>query len=198
MLKRWVQRLPLKVDTPQVTVGVARRWVVSAGGVWAVLGLYVAQVHLPSNTITLPGQHEAATTVNRLAPQGWGFFTKSPRDDELQPYAWRDGTWTNVLMAPHGAPRNAFGLNRRSRSQGIEMALLLAEAQKVTWNKCGRDLDTCLHRAGPPATVSNRVPEPTLCGRTALVEQKPVPFAWRNLIHATHTPDRLTVLDVAC
>ncbi|MEU0339605.1 SdpA family antimicrobial peptide system protein [Streptomyces bobili] len=165
---------------------------------WLLLALYVIQIHLPGNTLTFPGQKAVAPTVNRLAPQGWSFFTKSPRDSELQPYVLRDGAWVDQLMAPHSAPHNAFGLDRRSRSQGIEMALLLAEAKALRWTKCDRDLAVCLDQAKAPGTVVNRVPEPTLCGRVALVEQKPVPFAWRDLMHATHTPDRLTVLDVTC
>ncbi|QLH25342.1 SdpA family antimicrobial peptide system protein [Streptomyces sp. Rer75] len=191
-------RLLLTVESPRSTVGISRRWVMLAAVAWLLPALYVIQTHLPGNALTLPGQDSAAATVNRVAPQGWSFFTKSPRGSELQPFVLRDGVWEDRLMAPHGAPHNAFGLNRRSRSQGIEMALLLAEAEGLRWTKCDRDLSACLGSAKAPGKVANREPEPTLCGRVALVEQKPVPFAWRNLMDAPHTPDRLTVLDVTC
>ncbi|MFJ8079273.1 SdpA family antimicrobial peptide system protein [Streptomyces sp. NPDC096205] len=181
------------MEQPSGSVGFSRRWVMLAAMTWLLPALYVIQTHLPGNTLTFPGQDTVATTVNRLAPQGWSFFTKSPRDSELQPYVLRDGAWRDQLMAPHSAPHNAFGLNRRSRSQGIEMALLLAQADGLRWTKCDRDLAACLDRAAEPGTIANPVPEPTLCGRVALVEQKPVPFAWRDLMDANHTPDRLTV-----
>ncbi|MFG3085621.1 SdpA family antimicrobial peptide system protein [Streptomyces parvulus] len=170
-----------------------------AVALWLVPVLYVAQTHLPDNALDLPGQDTAAATVNRVAPQGWSFFTKSPRESELQPYVQRAGAWEEQLLAPHGAPHNVFGLDRRSRSQGIEMALLLADAEQLHWTKCDRDLAACLERAeGKTSALVNRTPEPTLCGRVALVEQKPVPFAWRKIMNGTHTPDRLTVLDVTC
>lgn len=197
-LKDWKSRVPLMVEQPRATAGFSRRWVTLAVAAWLLPALYVIQIHLPGNTLTFPGQKAVAPTVNRLAPQGWSFFTKSPRDSELQPYVLHDGVWEGQLLAPHSAPHNAFGLDRRSRSQGIEMALLLAEADGLRWTKCDRELAACLDQAKEPGTVSNPVPEPTLCGRVALVEQKPVPFAWRDLMHATHTPDRLTVLDVTC
>jgi antimicrobial peptide system SdpA family protein len=196
--KDWQDRLPLRVEQLRSGVGFSRRWVSLAVMAWLLPALYVIQIHLPGNTLTFPGQDAVATTVNRVAPQGWSFFTKSPRESELQPYVLHEGAWEDQLMGPNSAPHNVFGLDRRSRSQGIEMALLLAEADGLRWTKCDRDLAACLDQAKKPGTVANRVPEPTLCGRVALVEQKPVPFAWRDLMDATHTPDRLTVLDVSC
>lgn len=184
---------------PSRTARVARRWIAVTGAVWALLALYVAQIHLPHNAITLPGESRAVGTLDRMAPQGWGFFTKSPRDTELQPYLRRGGRWTNAHLGPHGAPRNAFGLDRRSRSQGIEMALLVNEADNAKWTDCADDtLTACLGDAGRPGTVTNTTPEPSLCGRTAIVRQEPVRFAWRDLLDGTHTPHSLTVLDVRC
>ncbi|MFF4799736.1 SdpA family antimicrobial peptide system protein [Streptomyces sp. NPDC001351] len=196
--KEWQDRLPLTVEQPRSTASFSRRWVMLTTVAWLLPALYVIQIHLPGNTLTFPGQKTVAPTVGRLVPQGWSFFTKSPRDSELQPYVLHAGAWEDRLLAPHGAPHNAFGLNRRSRSQGIEMALLLAEAHGLRWTKCDRDLAACLGEAKEPGRATNRTPEPTLCGRVALVEQKPVPFAWRDIMHTTHTPDRLTVLDITC
>ncbi|MFJ8931964.1 SdpA family antimicrobial peptide system protein [Streptomyces sp. NPDC102364] len=197
-LKDWQDRLPLAVGEALSFVRFTRRWVVLAAVAWLVPVLYVAQIHLPGNVLTFPGQTAMAPAVNRLAPQGWSFFTKSPRESELQPFVLRDSVWQDRLLAPHGAPHNAFGVNRRSRSQGIEMALLLSKARSLRWTACDRDLEACLARATRHGHVTNRTPEPTLCGTVALVEQKPVPFAWRHLLPGTHTPDRLTVLDVTC
>ncbi|MFF2375180.1 SdpA family antimicrobial peptide system protein [Streptomyces xiamenensis] len=194
----WKRRLPLGVDGPLTTrVPRQRLWAVAAA--WALALLYVAQAHLPGNVITLPGQHTVTPAVRSIAPQGWGFFTKSPREIELQPYVLRDGAWVNASLAPHGEPRHWLGFDRRSRSQGIEMALLINEAPGLTWTDCERGtLTGCLASAAPPGPAVNRTPAPTLCGTVAVIQQKPVPFAWRDLLAGSHTPDRLTVLDVTC
>ncbi|WP_308404824.1 hypothetical protein [Streptomyces sp. XM4011] len=45
---------------------------------------------------------------------------------------------------------------------------------------------------------TNPSPEPTLCGRIAVLQLRPVPWAWRDLLPDTHTPDSLVSLDVTC
>lgn len=194
----WKERLPIQVAGPHVAQ-VSRKWVAISVACWMVVVLYIAQANLPRNVITLPGQNAAAPMIGTLVPQGWGFFTKSPRDIEFQPYLFRDGRWGEGSLGPQGEPRYAFGFDRRSRSQGIEIALLLAEASRVKWTKCGGGTVTrCLDAGGPVSGVRNRTPQPTLCGRVAVVQQEPVPFAWRDLLPTSQTPASATFLEVTC
>ncbi|GGZ86760.1 hypothetical protein GCM10010329_03280 [Streptomyces spiroverticillatus] len=190
-------------------VPVPSRAVLAVVVVWGVFLLYVAQVQLPKNVLALPGQDRVTFTVANLAPQGWAFFTKSARDAEVLPYGRTgEGSWGSLLLAPHAAPRNAFGLDRGSRSQGIEIALLLDRASEKDWRECGEGggsgPDGCLAgsdggAAAPPVRrVENPSPSPTLCGRVALVQEKPVPWAWRDLVPERLTPERLLTLDVTC
>ncbi|MFE0045139.1 SdpA family antimicrobial peptide system protein [Streptomyces albireticuli] len=167
--------------------------------VWSVVFLYVAQVHVPKNVISLPGQKQARSTVANVAPQGWAFFTKSPRDVEVLPYRQAtNDTWTSLALTPHSSPRNAFGLDRASRSQGIEISLLLNLAEKKDWKECEEELADCLTGARPTRKVDNPSPAPTVCGRVALVQEKPVPWAWRDLVDERATPERFLTLDVTC
>ncbi|GAA2369804.1 SdpA family antimicrobial peptide system protein [Streptomyces carpaticus] len=188
---RWRSRPPAVLDVPTA-------WLRAVAGLWLVAIVYIAQIHLPSNVVTLPGQTAAAPAVRTLAPQGWSFFTKSPRDPELTAYALREGTWQELRRAPHAEPRNWFGLDRASRAQGVETALLLHQLPEPDWHPCDADLPACLAAAPPPAAVTNPSPEPTLCGRIAVVQLRPVPWAWRDLLPDTHTPDSLVSLDVTC
>ncbi|MFF7726678.1 SdpA family antimicrobial peptide system protein [Streptomyces sp. NPDC008001] len=167
---------------------------------WSVAVLYVAQVHVPKNVLSLPGQKQVRSTVADVAPQGWAFFTKSPRDVEVLPYRQgADDRWTSVALTPHSSPRNAFGLDRASRSQGIEISLLLDLAQKKEWKECEEaGLADCVANARPSRKVKNPSPEPTVCGRVALVQEKPVPWAWRDLVDERVTPERYLAMDVTC
>ncbi|MEU1672996.1 SdpA family antimicrobial peptide system protein [Streptomyces roseifaciens] len=166
---------------------------------WSVAVLYVAQTHVPKNVISLPGQKQTRSTVANVAPQGWAFFTKSPRDVEVMPYRQStNGTWTSLALTPHSSPRNAFGLDRASRSQGIEISLLLNLAEKKDWKECDGDLADCLTDARPARKVDNPSPEPTVCNRVALVQEKPVPWAWRDLVDERATPERFLTLDITC
>ncbi len=178
---------------------VSPRSVAALAVVWGVVALYVAQVHVPRNVLTLPGQSQVKYTVANFAPQGWAFFTKSPRDPDVLPYGQNpNGTWTSLNLAPHANPHNAFGLDRRSRSQGIEIALLLDRATDKDWKDCEDDLNGCLADARPVRKVANPSPEATLCGTVALVQEKPVPYGWRDLTDDRLMPERFIVLDVSC
>ncbi|CAM5320375.1 hypothetical protein SABIM44S_00336 [Streptomyces abikoensis] len=181
-------------------VHVSRRSVLALVIAWSVAVLYVAQVHVPKNVLSLPGQKQVRSTVANVAPQGWAFFTKSPRDVEVLPYRQSgDGSWTSLALTPHSSPRNAFGLDRASRSQGIEISLLLNLAEKKEWKECEEnDLSDCLANARPSRKVKNPSPEPTVCGRVSLVQEKPVPWAWRDLVDERTTPERYLAMDVTC
>ncbi|WP_078866509.1 SdpA family antimicrobial peptide system protein [Streptomyces sp. NRRL S-1448] len=193
--RRW--SLPLRSGR-QRSVSVPRSWILISCTFWALVVLYVAQTHLPKNVLELPGQEEATPAIRSIAAQGWSFFTKSPRDVELFPYVLHNGEWKSASLAPHSEPRNAFGLNRRSRSQGIEMALLMTKASKTSSRKCESSLGDCLHSALPKVKISNPSPDPTLCGTIAIVQQKPVPWAWRDLMTERHFPTQVTSWEVVC
>ncbi|MEU1003681.1 SdpA family antimicrobial peptide system protein [Streptomyces tibetensis] len=178
---------------------VSRKSVIIICTVWAVVVVYVAQVQLPKNVITLPGQKAARHTVANMAPQGWAFFTKSPRDPEMVPYQRTPGKWKPLSLTPHSSPRNAFGLDRESRAQGVEIALLLSAAQKKDWRECTSSRQSCLRDFGPPVRrIANRSPEPTLCGTVGLLQEKPTPWAWRDLVPESHSPEQVMVLEVTC
>lgn len=194
-----VLRLPLTVSPHRHTVAVPARWVRVAATLWGVVALYVAQIGLPDNVVTLPGQEAARPGVEALAPQGWAFFTRSPREARPTPYAWRDGGWENLSLAPHA--EHAF--DRRSRHQTVEIDLLLDQVpQAATWRDCdGPDLAACLagtRDTAAPTPVTNRAAEPTLCGELTIVALEPVSFAWRDSAAATHTPQRAISLVATC
>ncbi|MFD5479969.1 SdpA family antimicrobial peptide system protein [Streptomyces hawaiiensis] len=180
-------------------VSVSRKSVIIVCAAWVMVITYVAQVQLPKNVITLPGQKSVRHSIANMAPQGWAFFTKSPRDPEMVPYQKTPGAWKPLSLTPHSSPRNAFGLNRESRAQGVEIALLLSAAQKGDWRDCASSRQQCLDDFGAPARrIENRSPDPTLCGTVGLLQEKPTPWAWRDLIPESHSPERVMVLEVTC
>ncbi|MFG2948314.1 SdpA family antimicrobial peptide system protein [Streptomyces adustus] len=185
--------------TGEAAFSVSLKSLVVVCAVWMVVIAYVVQEQLPKNVISLPGQTKAKHTVANMAPQGWAFFTKSPRDAELVPYKKSKGDWKNISLTPHASPHNAFGLDRRSRAQGVEIALVLSAAQKDDWRQCTSSRHQCLNSYGAPARrVENRSPEPILCGTVGLLQEKPTPWAWRDLLPEAHTPERVMVLEVTC
>ncbi|TGA95545.1 SdpA family antimicrobial peptide system protein [Streptomyces sp. MZ04] len=181
------------------SVAVSPKAIVSIILIWAVAILYAVQEQLPKNVISLPAQKEVKHTVANMAPQGWAFFTKSPRDPEVIPFKRESGNWESKSLTPHAEPRNAFGLNRASRAQGVEIAMLLSAAKQDDWHSCDESRATCLEKFGAAArSIDNKQPNPTLCGTIGLSAERPTPWAWRDLVPETHTPERVLVVEVTC
>lgn len=177
------------------TVEVPRAWITGTAVLCAVVVLYVAQTQLPKNVLSLPGQKSVKPVAVTVTPQGWAFFTKSARSPEFEPFRWDGSTWTSASLGRH----SERGFDRVSRSQGIETALLLHEAGKATRTACELSpVQECLRKTRVATAVTNRTPDPTLCGRIAVMEQKPTPFAWRDLLPDARTPENAVLLDVSC
>ncbi|WP_432003383.1 SdpA family antimicrobial peptide system protein [Streptomyces sioyaensis] len=182
------------------SAAVPRSWVSTIAALWVVASLYVAQSFVPHNVLSLPAQDSARTVATVVAPQGWAFFTKSPKDPVYAPYQLFKGSWKSISLTPHSKASNLFGLDRASRSQGIEVALMLHQ-KNVKWTSCGNSstVQNCLELGARKATkATNSSPSPTLCGHAAVVEERPVPWAWRDLSPERHTPERVAVWSVKC
>src|SRR5262245_5362158 len=85
---------------------------------------YAANAVLPFHPFELPA--EESLQLSRWIPQGWGFFTRDPREPD--PYIFlraADGRWRPAAQAPNKPPAHGLGLSRSSRALGIEMGLLL-------------------------------------------------------------------------
>lgn len=116
-----------------------------------------------------------------LAPEKWGFFTKSPRDESIVPYTRStEGSWESAALYPHSEPRNVLGLTKNSRSQGLEVGLLYAQAMGPDWLACNvaESVSQCANEVSDLVQAENPTPIPTLCGAVLLVREVPAPWAY--------------------
>ena len=164
--------------------------------VWAVLIVYVVYPVLPYSSLRLPGARALNTLV--WAPQGWAFFTRNPREEKQFVYGRGPGGWRPVLLAPHARLRNTLGLDRKSRAQGVEMALLVAGPPADAWVPCEGPVPACLERLPRGVPVRSGVPNPTMCGAVAVVLREPVPWAWLKADEPIEMPSSILPLEVAC
>lgn len=191
---------------PRVSLSAVRRGEGSrviglvTGAALSLVALYSAQAALPNNSLNLPAQAYASHYVPTIAPQGWAFFTKSARSQELIPYQpAADGTWSESTPGTNAEPRNAFGWNRQSRTQGIELALLTARIPGDAWATCDRDLAACDKDVEKePVALPNDSPSPSLCGTTLLTLERPVPYAWRDIIDEPRVTEHAVQLELQC
>ena len=153
---------------------------------------------LPANASSTDLTTQLRAVSFQIAPQGWAFFTISPRDPKVLAWAeTSDGVWADAMRAPHSEPHNAFGFSRDSRAQGVEIGVLLEQTQSAVWTECTSEhIEQCLEDAPEGTSASNPGPSTTLCGDVALVQQEPLPWAWVG--STTAMPAQVLRLEVSC
>lgn len=194
--------MPVSSHAPQESVFDARgNTVLGAFGavlalLWVVLVVYCVHPALPYSPVRLPS--EGALNTLAWAPQGWAFFTRDPREERQFVFGRGAAGWHPLMRVPHGQLRNGLGLNRKSRAQGVEMALLLHAARAGAWRPCEGSVPACLDQLPRGPAVRNGSPNPTMCGTVAVVLRPPVPWAWLPSRASVEMPSRILPLEVAC
>jgi antimicrobial peptide system SdpA family protein len=161
---------------------------------WITLAVYAALPAAPYSPLKLPH----ANALHLWAPQGWAFFTRSPKEQRVFTYVHTPRGWASPSRTPHGRLRNALGFNRASRAEGVETALLLYDLGAVPWGKCRGAPTACLDAIGVRARLRNASPNPTFCGTVGLVLQDPVPWAWVNSPRPVVMPSLVVKAEVSC
>ncbi|WP_424890793.1 SdpA family antimicrobial peptide system protein [Streptomyces sp. XH2] len=167
----------------------------------AMLAVIAASVYfaLPNNVTTPSWAPTAKFYSSAFVPQGWAFFTKSPQSEQMGAYRPDGGEAPrNLSMTPQGRASNLFGLTRRQRAQGPEEALL--NAQVRDWEPCQDANDACVREAAarPAQDVTNASPLPSLCGDVVMTNERPVPWAYRDLSPDTSHITRTVHLRITC
>jgi sporulation delaying protein A len=165
---------------------------------WGTLGLYAVHGQMPRNVIELPFESRLRPLLPYLTPEGWAFFTRSAREPKLVTYRLAsDGRWQSADLGPHSRPTNLFGLDRRSRAQGVEIALLLGTIRTDRQVECKEAIPKCLEslRAVPIRNVS---PAPSLCGDVGVAQQEPLPWAWSGAASEVTMPSKVVRLAITC
>ncbi|MFF2886252.1 SdpA family antimicrobial peptide system protein [Paenibacillus sp. NPDC057967] len=155
------------------------------------LFFYGLQNALPVN----PLENMKISAVFKAFPQGWGFFSKNPRDEVI---VMLDSTYRLAPNWPNNTWSNALGLKRYGRTQGIELGLLYSNVPEGLWEVCETDLATCTKNADVHLTIQNTTPNPAFCGEFTLAMREVVPWAWADILTPEEMPSRYVKVVSSC
>lgn len=165
---------------------------------WLIVFAFVVHTNQEQNVLTSKWQSAIRSSVQTLSPQQWAFFTKSPRDGSYEPYRVDEGVWKRAARFPHSRAENAFGWNRESRAQAIELGLIMSQLRGVSWHQCTQAVVECFRSAkADRLSTKNVSPAPTLCGLTGISASGSTPWAWAEAGQEP-APPRVTVVEITC
>ncbi|MGG0219813.1 SdpA family antimicrobial peptide system protein [Bacillus mycoides] len=161
--------------------------------IWLVFFLYSIIAVLPGSTFSVSTKNKLL--VSNTIPQGWGFYSKDPREEMIN--LVDPNTGKTAAKWPNNMPVNMFGLKREGRSQGIEVGLLMEGVKKEQWNSCSKNPTNCLKEIKEPIKINNPTKNATVCGEYGIILQKPVPWAWSKNKEIV-MPSKITKVNSIC
>jgi antimicrobial peptide system SdpA family protein len=167
--------------------------------IWAVAIFFVLSGVVPASPVSPSFKRRLALLA--ITPEGWGFFTRDPR--ELGLYLYRATSRPNgdLQLSPGKLTRSAdwLGIGRYSRVQGIELASLVKQISATSWTACQEGLQNCPQLLRTNATqVVNKMNVQSLCGEYVIEQKKPVPWAWARGAKSVVMPSQATRIQVGC
>lgn len=188
---------------PPPPVRVPRLIVLACVAILALIGVYDIRAHTPANILDLPAVDSARPALNATLPQGWAFFTRSPREENLRAYPLTAQGRGEHVQTAYSEPGNAFGLDRAVRSQGTELGLIQAAVPVDAWVECEGARTECLEQAASARgselpSVDNPVFRTTVCGPVILSMERAGVWAYKDLVEDSVRVARYAVVEVSC
>ncbi len=136
-------------------------------------------------------------------PQGWGFFTKSPREEQIVIYKYDDNINRYKLISQrHTSPQNLFGINRRASKIFQEFNMSIENYKyKIPYLDTVFNYQNTYHIENfnfKKILVKNPVQDPILCGNYVIVYQKTIPWAWSRKIKSSKYPCKFLKIKFEC
>lgn len=133
--------------------------------------VFISSLPIPNNT-----SYKQKATFFNIIPQGWGFFTRDPRENEIYLYTIINNSVVKFTDT-NGSQKNFYGASRKNRLIGIELGLLIPKINKSSWKemKGGKLVfNPKIHTD----TILNKFSPCNIKGTYFIVEQERIPWAW--------------------
>jgi len=125
------------------------------------------------NTFYSPLFFSKKLSEENMLPQGWGFFSKNPRDVVVSVYDYN--TKANLLI-PRSSYKYFFGLSRKQGKLAMEIGALAGEIADSLWVKdfeANYELGEFVHKK---SIFKNKL----LCDTIVLANKERKPWAWHS------------------
>ncbi|MEH6681692.1 MAG: SdpA family antimicrobial peptide system protein [Sediminicola sp.] len=143
---------------------------------WAITFYFVVISHYKYTPLNISKVITLEQTL--LTPQGWGFFTRSPREEQLYVYRVENGDYTQFLDVNFSA-QNVFGFSRKNRIMLNEIVALTQKLDDSLWVST-REKNLKMIEFDSLHVMANKSKIPLLCGIYIIKRENLLPWAWRE------------------
>ncbi|RAJ19873.1 antimicrobial peptide system SdpA family protein [Pedobacter cryoconitis] len=136
--------------------------------------------------------------IKMLLPEGWGFFTRNPRETRTFFLVNDSGKLIQDSRIRNGTIKNVFGLKRDGRLVNLIYMNLLAK-RKITWYKYSDSLSVVNYRSKrfrSNQIFIDSVPGIKLNGQIIVVRKTLIPWAFRDYEGKIGQEIKFTKIDV--
>jgi antimicrobial peptide system SdpA family protein len=151
-------------------------------GFWAIL---IYSFLVTYNPIVI-FSHEVKKNFVFTFPQGWGFFTRNPREAMVDVYR-QDVQGLELVTVLNSSPGNYFGFSRNSRVVGLEMVEVVKRIPHAAWKNGKGDIHAVALETSDTIKLSKKL-KYFVPGTYIFHQYKIVPFAWANLKQEKYKP----------
>lgn len=131
-----------------------------------------------------------------LVPQGWGFFTRNPREDRIKIYKYHNSGYAEILDK-NFSTQNYFGISRKNRITLNEVLYNLKIVGDSSWYQT-RIVNDSLVKSLPEVTIVNLAKDPLNCGKLLVIKEKTIPWAWRKHKGSLNPMKSLVKINLIC
>lgn len=133
--------------------------------------------------------------VSTFFPEGWGFFTKNPRDLQLEVYKIENKKLNKINMSNHSA-FNYFGLSRKARVIGYESSIIANEVDKKNWKKNETKNMTFFMNDSSIVIQQKKGFKFLVPGEYMFKMYEPIPYAWSKKNQENNNPYSLVKVKI--
>ena len=156
---------------------------------WFVVLCFVI-INSVVETTTFSIKTKTKQIVNHFIPQGWGFFTKNPKEeDRIFIYKNIGGEYI-LTFNPNSSLKNVLGFKRKERAKQRDVMFIMNELTDDDFVLC-RSLDKTWCEQNKVRKLKSKFTFYDK-GEYFLVLQKPTPWAWAKHSETLLKPTRST------
>lgn len=154
-----------------------------------------------SNALFPTGESPTSYSTSSVFRQGWGFFTRDPKEPSLRVLQIHDGELNSIDHGNVNRFSAAFGLSRAHRAYAADTSAIYSAVMKDEQNlvdcrvTSAHELEKCVEGRSPIEVDLSPAFE-DICGESYIAIRRPIPFAYSRITRESET--KVARIEVHC